>query len=170
MVGLLSSLPMIFSLEAFWTAYSNADCDSKEDGGEEELKHEMLHNLVMFVCTFFRFVDQELHLQGTLMRQIDLFAHLDRFGSTLLYENECLFVKAVPRRTATSRTLNFQLPRPLNVDAIRAFILEQAVALAPQQMSARERALATEQVNLSFSTQREHSTVQQSTLQCSVVL
>ena len=140
-VELLSSLPMVFSLESFWKIY--ADTDDGDDPHERELKFELLHNLVMFVCSFFRYMDQELGLGGELIGKVELFGHLDRFGSTLLYENDCLFVKSSLRRPNSSK-LEYQLPKPLDVETIQTFIFEKGF---PPQVPDQDKVKAKEQVH-----------------------
>lgn len=140
-VEIFCALQMVYSLESFWRVYSQEDCrvvttaaSSATPGGEEvgagrggeQLKLELLHNLVMFVCTFFRYLDATLGFRGELVSSLGcIFTHLDRFGTSLLYENEALFVKSV-RRTAR---LDYQMPRPMESEAVSGLLVDRCCSL-----------------------------------------
>jgi len=140
-VEIFSALPMIYALESFWTVYESTDntsehelnIESDEDDETSQLKYEMLHNLVMFVCTFFRYVDNMLGLQGRLSSDMGVFSHLDRFGSTLLYENDSLHLKCIKR----SVKMDYQTPNALVADDITSTLLGHGAVAA--QVSEAER-------------------------------
>jgi hypothetical protein len=133
-VEVFSALPMIFALESFWNAYEQHESVFDDRHSDTQLlTHEMLHNIVMFVCTFFRYVDSVCELQGTLIEGMAIFHHLDRFGSLLLHENHTLYIKSVKcmskcksKRAATAK-LDYQAPRALVIDDVISCLLENGV-------------------------------------------
>ena len=123
-VEILRAVPMVFSLELFWAIYAKAE-DDGDGASAQELKYELLHNLVMFVCTFFRFVDKVMNMNGDLVSTIELYGHIERFGSTLLYDNDSLHLKSMLR--LKTKKLEYQLPKPLNTVEIAKVIMEHSV-------------------------------------------